>query len=365
MTTDNLIGLIVDDDFASKHIPPYPRPSFISFEHPLRIRAILNHLERTNILSNERIVKAKPREISQTTIELAHSKYHIEGIKKISKMGGGLLEEEVFVTEDTYELALKAVGGAIEAIEGVVTNKYSQSFALIRPPGHHALREKASGLCIFNNIANAILYLQKHLNINQKIAIIDIDDHFGDGLARYFYDDPTILYFSIHEFDFTEGDLGMVDELGIDKGIGKNINFPVPEGITNEDFYYCLNLLDPILTEFKPDLIVVAAGFDMYYADPIGNCLLTSIAYNKFAERLLKIAEIICESKIAFILEGGYDIVGLPYCVEAIIKALLKEKYDPPDFEKNLSFLADSKREDIEKIRSYLKSLLTPYWNKI
>lgn len=365
MMTDNIIGLIVDDDFASKHIPPYPRPSFISFEHPLRIRAILNHLERTNILSNERIVKVKPKEISQTTIELAHSKYHIEGIKKISKMGGGLLEEEVFITEDTYELALKAVGGTIEAIEGVLNNKYTQSFALIRPPGHHALREKASGLCIFNNIANAILYFQKHLNIHQKIAIIDIDDHFGDGLARYFYDDPTILYFSIHEFDFTEGDLGMVDELGIDKGIGKNINFPVPEGITNEDFYYCLDLLDPILTEFQPDLIVVAAGFDMYYADPIGNCLLTSIAYNKFAERLLKIAEVICESKIAFILEGGYDIVGLPYCVEAIIKALLKEKYDPPDFEKNLSFFSDSKRNDIEKIRSYLKSLLTPYWNKI
>jgi len=271
MTTDNLIGLIVDDDFASKHIPPYPRPSFISFENPLRIRAILNHLERTNILSNERILKVKPRNVSQAVVELAHSKYHIESIKRISKMGGGLLEEEVFVTEDTYELALKAVGGAIEAIEGVINNKYTQSFALIRPPGHHALREKASGLCIFNNIANAILYLRKQLNFNQKIAIVDVDDHFGDGLARYFYGDPSILYFSIHEFDFTEGDLGMVDELGMDEGIGKNINFPVPEGITNEDFYYCLDLLDPILTEFQPALIVVAAGFDMYYADP---CLL-------------------------------------------------------------------------------------------
>ncbi len=365
MTTDNLIGLIVDDDFASKHIPPYPRPSFISFENPLRIRAILNHLERTNILSNERILKVKPRNVSQAVVELAHSKYHIESIKRISKMGGGLLEEEVFVTEDTYELALKAVGGAIEAIEGVINNKYTQSFALIRPPGHHALREKASGLCIFNNIANAILYLRKQLNFNQKIAIVDVDDHFGDGLARYFYGDPSILYFSIHEFDFTEGDLGMVDELGMDEGIGKNINFPVPEGITNEDFYYCLDLLDPILTEFQPALIVVAAGFDMYYADPIGNCSLTSLAYNQFADMILKIAENVCEGKISFILEGGYDIIGLPYCVEAIIKALLKEKYEPPDYEKNLSFLDDSKRKDIGKIKSLLKNLLNPYWDQI
>ena len=365
MTTENLIGIIVDDDFASKHIPPYPKPSFISFEHPLRIKAILNHLERHKIFDNNRIVKVKPRNVTQEIIELAHSRYHIEAIKRISNIGGGLLEEEVFLTEDSYALAKKAIGGAIEAIEGIISNKFAQSFALIRPPGHHALREKASGLCIFNNIANSILYLRNELNFNQKIAIIDIDDHFGDGLAHYFYDDPSVLYFSIHEFDFTEGDLGMVDELGIDEGIGKNINFPVPEGITNEDFYCCLDLLEPILNEFQPALIVVAAGFDMYYADPIGNCSLTSIAYNQFAEKILTIAETVCEGKIAFILEGGYDIIGLPYCVEAVIKALLKENYEPPDYEKNLLFSGDSKRKEIEKIKTFLISLLNPYWDRI
>jgi acetoin utilization deacetylase AcuC-like enzyme len=364
MMTENQIGLIIDDDFASKHIPPYPKPSFISFENPLRIKAILNHLTRNNIYNDIRIVKVKPRNVTQTLIELAHSKYHIEAVRRISEMGGGLLGDEVFLTEDTYALATKAIGGAIEAIEGVITNKYSQSFALIRPPGHHAFREKASGLCIFNNIANSILYLRKQLNFDQKIAIIDIDDHFGDGLAQYFYNDPSVLYFSIHEYDFTEGDLGLVDELGIDEGLGKNINFPVPEGITNEDFYFCLDLLDPILTKFQPALIIVAAGFDMYYADPIGNCSLTSIAYNQFAEKLLNIAENVCEGKISFILEGGYDIIGLPYCVEAIIKALLKEMYEPPDYERNLTFFYDSKREDIEKIKTFLKKLLNPYWDQ-
>ncbi|MFX0049340.1 MAG: hypothetical protein ACFE8G_14450, partial [Candidatus Hermodarchaeota archaeon] len=200
---------------------------------------------------------------------------------------------------------------------------------------------------------------------DQKIAIIDIDDHFGDGLAQYFYDDPSVLYFSIHEFDFTEGDLGMVDELGIDAGIGKNINFPIPEGIDNEDFYSCLELLDPILKEFQPALIIVATGFDMYYADPIGNCSLTSLAYNQFADRILKIAEAVCDAKVAFILEGGYDIIGLPYCIEAIIKALLKERYEPPDYENNLSCLKDSKSKEIDRIKSLLKGLLNPYWDKI
>lgn len=365
MTSEKLIGIVVDDEFASKHIPPYPKPSFISFENPLRIKAVLNHLERIQIFNNNRIVKVKPIDITQTTLEFAHSKYHIEAIKRISKMGGGLLDDEVFLTEDTYDLATKAVGGAIEAIEGVISNKYAQSFALIRPPGHHAFREKASGLCIFNNIANTILYLREKMNFNKKIAILDIDDHFGDGLARYFYDDPLVLYFSIHEFDFTEGDLGLMDEIGIDEGIGKNINFSVPEGINNDDFMCCLELLEPILKEFQPATIVVAAGFDMYYADPIGNCSLTSSTYYQFAKKILKIAERVCEGRIAFVLEGGYDLIGLPYCIEAIIKALLNEKYNPPDYEKNLLFTKDSKKEDIEKIKSYLKSVLDPYWNDI
>ncbi len=359
------VGIIFDDDFGSKHIPPYPKPSFISFEHPIRINAILNHLERNGIFKDNRVVKVKPKEIDEGILELAHSKYHIEIIKKISNMGGGLLDEEVFVTDDTFDLAKKAVGGAIEAIEGVVKNIYTQSFALIRPPGHHAYREKSTGLCIFNNIANSILYLRKKLSYTEKIAIIDIDDHFGDGIAQYFYHDPSILYFSIHEFDFTEGDIGMFDELGQDEGIGKNINFPVPEGINNEDFDYCLDLLEPILNEFQPALIVVATGFDMYYADPIGNCSLTSIAYNQFADKILKIAERVCEGRVSFVLEGGYDIIGLPYCVEAIIKALLKEKYEPPDYEKNISFVDDSKREELDKIKTFLKSLLNPYWDQI
>ena len=334
MMTENTIGIIVDDDFASNHIPPYPKPSFISFEHPFRIRSILNHLERANLFKNNRIIKVEPKMATESILELAHSKYHIEAIKRISNVGGGFLDEEVFVSDDTYALAKKAVGGAIEAIEGVINGRFNQSFALIRPPGHHAFREKASGLCIFNNIANSILYLRKQLKFSQKIAIIDIDDHFGDGLAQFFYDDPSILYFSIHEFDFTGGDLGMIDELGIDEGIGKNINFPVP------------------------------AGFDMYFADPIGNCLLTSIAYNKFAERLLKIAEEVCKGKISFILEGGYNIIGLPYCVHAVIKALLKEKYEPPEFEKKFSLSDESKREELEKIKTFLTDLLQTLWDK-
>ncbi|MHA2182042.1 MAG: hypothetical protein ACXAAH_11535, partial [Promethearchaeota archaeon] len=233
MTNTNKIGIIVDEDFAIKHAPPYPHPLFLSYETPLRIESILNFLEVKNVFRNERIVKIKPNSVEESLLNLAHTKYHIDSIRNFSNRGFGLLNEEIFITENSFELAKKAVGGALQAINSVLNNDVDQSFALIRPPGHHALREKASGLCIFNNIANSILHLRNNGHYTKKIAIIDIDAHFGDGLVQYFYNDPSILYFSVHEFDFEEGDIGFIDELGEEEGLGKNINFPIPLNTTD------------------------------------------------------------------------------------------------------------------------------------
>ena len=364
MTGIDKIGIIVDDDFAIKNIPPYPHPTFLSYETPLRIKSILNLLESNNIFVNERITRLNPISIEESVLNLAHTKYHIDSVRNFSKRGYGLMGDEIFITEDTYELAKKAVGGTIQAIQSVLNSDVNQSFALVRPPGHHALQEKASGLCIFNNIANSIIYLKKELHYNKKIAIIDIDAHFGDGLVQYFYDDPNVLYFSVHEFDFVEGDIGFIDELGEGEGLGKSINFPVPMNISDEDFLEFMDLLEPILMEFSPDLIIVAAGFDLYFDDPIGNGLLTSISYYNFTKKLLKIAEKICERKLVFILEGGYSLIGLPHCVYAVIMAIIGEEYKPPIFEK-IHFPTEVKNEDIVKIKNSLRNLLASYWNSL
>jgi acetoin utilization deacetylase AcuC-like enzyme len=362
--SENKIAIITDEDFATKNSPPFPKPSFISFENPLRIKFILNHLERNHFFENKRIIKLLPKTIDDSIINLAHSQFHIDSIKRISSMGGGILSEEVYITPDTYTLAKKAVGGCIKAIEILLKGNVSQSFALIRPPGHHALKERASGLCIFNNIANAIIYLRKKLKYQSRIAIIDIDNHYGDGLAQFFYDDPSILYCSIHEFDFSEGDLGSVDELGQGKGLGKNINFPVPAGADNDVFSEFLDLIEPILYEFQPKLFIIAAGFDMYFADPVGNCCFTSQAYYKFTERILKIAKSISNGKLTFILEGGYNVIGVPYCIDAILKALLLETYTPPEFE-DIDFTDNFIREEVIKIKTIVKKILSPFWNKL
>jgi acetoin utilization deacetylase AcuC-like enzyme len=364
MKQKNKIGIIVDEDFAIKNLPPYPYPSFLAYETPLRIKSVLNYLEKNEVFEDERIMKIKPITVEEDIIHLAHTKYHVRSIKALSSRGSGLLEDEVYVTEDTFELAKKAIGGAIASINSILDREVNQSLALIRPPGHHALREKASGLCIFNNIANSIIFLREKLHYSKKIAVIDIDAHFGDGLVQYFYDDPSVLYFSIHEYDFVEAEIGFIDELGTGEGLGKSINFPLPLNSNDNDFLESIDILELVLREFKPDLIIIAAGFDMYFADPIGNCLLTTVSYYKFTEKLLKIAEDICEGKLAFILEGGYSLIGLPVCIHSVIKALLKERYESPPFE-HLDFSDISKKSEIRKIKTALKRLLANYWNSL
>jgi len=364
MTKINRIGIVVDEDFATKNAPPYPHPIFLSYENPLRIGSILNFLEEKSIFLNERIIKLKPVSVEESVLKLAHTKYHVDSVRNFSNRGFGLLSEEIFITEDTYELAKLAVGGTIQAIDSVLNGNVDQSFALIRPPGHHALREKASGLCIFNNIANSIIRLRDSRQYNKKIAIIDIDAHFGDGLVQYFYDDPSVLYFSVHEFDFEQGDIGFIDELGEEEGLGKSINFPIPLNSTGMDFLEIFDILEPVLNEFTPDMIIIAAGFDLYFADPIGNGKLTSKTYFKFTERILEIANKICNGKLIFILEGGYSLIGLPHCILAVIKALLGERYEQPTFEK-LKFLTKSEKENIDKIKKSLKKLLADYWTSL
>ncbi len=362
MIKKNKIGIVSHENFTYMHAPLYPRPLFTSHENPLRVKSILDYFNRIDLFSNEQIVKLIPQLVTKKILYLTHSAYHVNLIRRLSRQGGGLLGDEVFITHDTFKLARLAAGGAIEAMKSVIQGGVNQSFALVRPPGHHAMRDNASGLCIFNNIVVAINFLRNEPQFKKKIAIIDIDSHFGDGIAQFFYEDPSILYFSIHEHDFIEGEKGFITELGEGDGLGTNINVPVPLGLTDSDFLDCLSILPSILNQFQPKLIVVACGFDFHFSDPIGNGFLTSLSYYNFARLLMELATELCEGKICFILEGGYSITALPFCVHAIIKAILNSDYKRPPFE-FLDFSPFSKKEEITKINSILKQKLMQYWS--
>lgn len=359
----NTVGIVSHKDFEVLNEPPYPKPYFESFESPLRIKCIMDYFEKMKLFNDDRIKKIPINVYDEKNIELVHSKYHIESVKFFSNLGSGSIGESIFITSDTYALSKKAIDATITALSCVLDGTVNQSFAFIRPPGHHALRDVGSGLCIFNNIAVAIQYLKKIKKTANKIGIIDIDNHYGDGLAKFFYEDPDVLYFSIHEYDFDQGELGFIYELGESESAGKNINFPIPPKTTDKYFSELFDIVNPVFTEFKPDIIVVACGFDFHYTDPIGNCLLTAKAYIEFAKKALDLANKICDGKISFVLEGGYSLTALPICSYSMIKTLIGDQIELP-FEEKIQLPEDPDvPETISRIKTELLDLLKNFWD--
>jgi acetoin utilization deacetylase AcuC-like enzyme len=240
----------------------------------------------------------------------------------MQEYGSGEIGESVDSSPYVFETALLAAGFVLETSRAVLAGKYRGGFCLVRPPGHHATPIASAGLCVFNNLAiTAQTLLNEHLV--DRIAIIDFDTHYGDGLATIFYEDPRVLYMSAHEAIFGRGDRGFPEEIGAGPGEGYNICFPLPFKSTNEQLADVLQLFAFIATPFRPDLVLVSAGFDGYYADPIGNLSYTTRGYYHAGETIQALAQATCGGKVVASLEGGYSLLGLPLCIAAFLQGLL------------------------------------------
>jgi len=271
---------------------------------------------------------------------------------------GGILDPDTPVPKETYEIARLSSGGAIEAGRLVCEKIVDASFALIRPPGHHAGKDFGGGFCYLNNTAIQIRYLQANKKV-KKVAILDWDAHHGNGTQDIFYDDDSVLYFSTHQFPFYPF-TGDFNEIGKDKGKGFNVNVPLDVGTSGKDFEYIVKeIFIPIVKEFKPDLITVSAGYDAYFLDPLTSLNFSVTTYANVTKLLKETAKKICGGKVSFILEGGYHLIGLSHSVLATVLTLLdskriKEPYLPP--EQKIS------REIKERVKK-LKKILNEYWN--
>jgi len=317
--------------FGELHNLNQPKPYFESYETPLRCKLTWEYLKQikfalrdfrdTNIQINseKNLYFRKPNPLTHDDINLVHSKYHIELVEKSSKAGFAELGLNVISSEDSYEISLLSAGGAFQALHDVLSKKYPQSFAIIRPPGHHAMYDTPEGLCFFNNIAVAIRKYRNDFNYKENLAIIDIDAHYGNGIAKIFYTDKSVLYTSIHEYDFEGGNDGSFSELGADQGFGYNIPFPIP--FKSDEYFLDLYLefIEPFLDEYSPEAIIIASGFDSHWADPIGNLNFTSNTYRKFAKWLKELSKKVCNERICLILEGGYNLIMLPRLIETMI----------------------------------------------
>jgi acetoin utilization deacetylase AcuC-like enzyme len=311
------LGYLLDERYLL-HNPGTRHP-----ESPDRLVAIQQSLR--DLGATERWRSLQPRRAHLDELELVHHSVHIRRIERASKRAPAYLDSDTPVSTESYETALLAAGGVLQCIDSLCSGELRRVFAFIRPPGHHANSERARGFCLFNNAALAAAYARKKHKL-RRVAIVDFDVHHGDGTQSCFYKVPEMLYISTHQFPFYPG-TGDFDEVGIGDGKGYTLNFPLPEGTGDSIFAPIYSkIISAVLGQFEPQLILVSAGFDGHYKDPLGGLALTPAGYGSAAASLILAAERWCGGKICFILEGGYSSQGLRECSRAVLVEMEKQR---------------------------------------
>jgi acetoin utilization deacetylase AcuC-like enzyme len=312
--------LVVIDQGYLKHLPGESHP-----ERPERIQALLN---LAGALDKQMFELASPRAATRADVEYTHGADHVRLVESTSKHNRYALDGDTITCRDSFGVALLAVGGFLTLLDAIASKQSSNGFALVRPPGHHALRDHAMGFCLFNTMAIGAEYLKRVYGA-KKILIMDWDVHHGNGTQAAFYDDPTVLFISTHQFPFYPGS-GAVNETGVGAGDGFTLNIPLPAGCTDAEYLQVFqDIVVPAAEKFQPDWILVSAGFDPHRRDPLGGMNVTEEGFGAMARLLLALANRFADGRIAFLLEGGYDLAGLRDSVAAVLAAM-QAQVPPP-----------------------------------
>lgn len=288
-----------------------------------RLTGLLPALEHSGVLQDLLMVTPEPATIEQ--LRRVHVVDLIEFVKLISLRGGGLLDQgDTYATGASYEQARLAAGACMKAVDYILTGQATNGFALIRPPGHHAETDRVSGFCIFNNVAAAARQAQvKHGK--KKVAIIDFDVHHGNGTQDIFFEDDSVLFISVHLYApyFYPG-IGGIHEIGVGRGRDFTLNVPLPPYVG--DMGYCRvfdEIIEPRLTQFNPEFLLVSAGYDAHWNDPLAMAGMSLTGYSEITRKLLSYADRFCQGQILFVLEGGYETNVLSNAVVNTFRALL------------------------------------------
>jgi len=306
-------GYVYDPIFLKHTQPGHP-------ESAQRLKAILAELESSGVLASLRQIPSRAATLEE--LSYVHPISHIERAKQISQAGGGYFDPDTYATRDTYDAAVTAVGSLIDLTLAVIDGQVNDGFAFIRPPGHHAMPDGAMGFCIFSNVAIAAKAVQLQRGL-ERVAIVDFDVHHGNGTQAIFEADPTVLYTSTHQYPHYPG-TGSLREIGRGKGEGFTVNFPLPAGVGDGGFQKIYTeALIPVMRRFNPQLILVSAGYDCHWNDPLASLGLSLTGMAWISQTLVKLAEEVCTGKIVFALEGGYNLDVLSVGVANSVKALL------------------------------------------
>lgn len=348
-------------------------PSYLHHEqsstHPERIERLsytMDQLTEEGIFDLQEIILIPPRRATRSEILAVHTSGYLEYLEEAS-ISGGMIDYDTLIPKGLIGDALLAAGGAITGADAVLDQKVRNIFVICRPPGHHCGINKGAGFCYLNNAAVAVRHLQRRGM--KRVMILDWDAHHGNGTQEIFYDDPSVLFCSVHQFPFYPGS-GQIDEIGEGEGTGYTVNMPIPAGSSDHVYQYLLReIILPLSEEFQPDCIVVSAGQDNHFTDPLTGLALTARGYAEMMQEICILADTICSGRLVVILEGGYSVEGgLPYTNLGIIAAMagldISGIREPDTLLEMLHrSVSDIAIDRVIKMVADLKAIHRPYWH--
>jgi acetoin utilization deacetylase AcuC-like enzyme len=306
-------ALLRDDRYLLHDLPGHP-------EHAERLRAIDRVLTASGLLGELRPIQPLPA--AWERIVAVHDEGLLRAVERLAAMGGGHIDGDTYAGPDSWEVALLAAGAAVQAVDAVVGGEVDNAFALVRPPGHHATGSRAMGFCLINNVAVAARHAIEGLGL-ARVAIVDWDVHHGNGTQDIFYRDGRVLFCSTHASPLYPG-TGALGELGRDGGYGATLNLALPYQVGDLGYRAAFErCILPALRRFHPELILVSAGYDAHWADPLGPMALSAQGFAALATLLRDAAAELCGGRLVCVLEGGYDLDALAACVVMTLRVLL------------------------------------------
>jgi acetoin utilization deacetylase AcuC-like enzyme len=308
-------GYIFDELFTRHTMPGHP-------ENASRLTAIMDYLTEHELLP--RLVEVPTRPASREELLRCHHLRHIELVEETSRNGGGMLDADTYTNRFSYEAAVRAAGGLVDLTAAVIKGRLSNGFGLVRPPGHHATPIRAMGFCLFGTVAIAARAARFEYGL-ERVAIVDFDVHHGNGTQAILNEDQSVLFVSSHQYPFYPG-TGALEETGLGQARGTKVNLPLEPGTGDESFKQLYEgCVFPILRRFQPQLILVSAGFDAHWHDPLANLGLSLIGYHWLCQSLVGLAAELCQGRIVFTLEGGYNLKVLAPAVGNVFRVLLAD----------------------------------------
>jgi acetoin utilization deacetylase AcuC-like enzyme len=312
----NKTGIVRDASYIDH------RPGAFHPESHKRLEAVYEMLEDPDMKDN--YIEVPVREATEVELLYIHSQEYIDMVAATAGKPSGYLDPDTQTSAGSYLAALRAAGGLCNAIEMVHNGEIDNAFALVRPPGHHAERNRGMGFCLFNNVAIGARYAQNQLGL-KKILISDWDLHHGNSTQHSFEDDPSILYFSTHQYPYYPGS-GSFQEVGRGKGEGYTVNVPLSTGYGDAEYVAIYQqILKTIALQFDPDFVLASVGFDIYMRDPLGGMSVSPDGFAGLTRILMDIASEACDGNLVLTLEGGYNLEGLRDSVKAVLKEMRGE----------------------------------------